>query len=224
MPTMTLGRNVVHDDRSLAHPADTAPSTGPVFWPHHGTILNQHQTSSCTAQALTACLFTGPFYRTGTKRPAHLADSETAALHLYSVEVGLEGGTFPPDDPGGSGLEVSKAAQDLGWISGYTHAFGLDHAHGAIGLSPVIIGIPWYQDMFTPDADGFVTIGGDLAGGHEVAVVGYDPARGWACLNSWGVWGCAVPESRISHGGFWMTDATFGQLLGESGDVTVPVL
>lgn len=168
------------------------------------------------------------FGRTGTRRPTHLADTETAALHLYSVEVDLEGGTFPPDDPGGSGLEVSKAAQDLGWISGYTHAFGMTHALGAIGLSPFIVGVSWYESMFTPDADGFVSIapGSAVAGGHEFLCLGHDPAKGWLFANSWSTsWGCAAPEARIMHGGaFWMTDATFGQLLSEQGDVTIPVL
>ncbi len=33
---------------------------------------------------------------------------------------------------------------------------------------PLILGIPWYQQMFDPDANGVITIGGSIAGGHAI--------------------------------------------------------
>jgi hypothetical protein len=52
---------------------------------------------------------------------------------------------------------------------------------------PVVVGTDWYNDMFNPDADGFVTPTGGIAGGHCYLVVGYY-ANGdyFVFQNSWG--------------------------------------
>lgn len=215
-----LKRHVNHDPRSRLFPATVGPVRA-VSWPLHGTALNQGQTGSCTAQALSQWLNTSP------ERADELRlRTEANARALYHEETIVQGGpVYPPNDPGGSGVAVCTAAKKLGLIAGYTHAFGIDHAKGAISLSPFIAGTNWYQSMFTPDPNGLVSIdesqispetGKPVAGGHEYLVYGYDPATDlWSMRNSWGPhWGI--------HGAFKMTGATFARLLAEQGDVTVP--
>jgi len=146
--------------------------------------------------------------------------TEADALALYHAETILQGGpVYPPGDPGGSGLAVCKAARQAGLIKSFTHAFGLEHAIGAIAKGPFLVGTDWYDEMFTPDAGHHVHLGGRVVGGHEYVCTGYDQrgAGRWRFLNSWGAsWGMS--------GAFYMDTATFDQLLRQDGDVTVPSL
>src|SRR5260370_298040 len=94
-----------------------------------------------------------------------------AARSLYELEPQLEDKPAPPNDPGGSGLMVCKAAVQRGLISSYTHAFGVQHALEALVLRPVITGIGWYSSFDKPDpSTGLVQIapGATIRGGHEI--------------------------------------------------------
>ncbi len=66
---------------------------------------------------------------------------------------------------------VCRAAKQLGMITAYHHAFGLQHALQALVLRPVITGINWYTSFDTPDPQsGVVAIapGATVRGGHEI--------------------------------------------------------
>ena len=136
-------------------------------------------------------------------------NSEATAIDPYA-------GQFPPDDTGSDGLSVTKVLKALGLIDSYTHGFTVNDLLVALRSTPVLIGIPWFDQMFYPNADGYVAIGGALAGGHEVCVVAYDDidkfvvfANSWS--NTWGVAGYGK-----------MTLPTLSKLLDQDGDVTVP--
>lgn len=79
---------------------------------------------------------------------------------------------------------------------------------------PTVLGIDWYNNFFTPDADGWLPARGDSpAGGH--AIVGYALVKrngewGIKCRNSWGpTWGqngnFVIPLQHFQGqvGGFW---------------------
>jgi hypothetical protein len=207
-----LGRHVAHDPRSRAYPAArSAAPLRPVLWRRHGGALNQHSLGSCTGNAAAGCVNTEPFYR-----PRHLLH-EDDAVSLYAKATLLDGfdGAYPPLDTGSTGLAVAKACVDAKLAGGYSHAFGIDHALAALQLAPVITGVDWYESFDTPNADGLVTIAGQVRGGHEFEVSGYDPASGLvAAWNSWGTrW--------ARRGMFFMAAATWAQLLAAQGDVTV---
>ena len=211
---MNLGRYVNHDPRSRDFVAPVAPAITSVKHPAAGLPLDQGSIGSCTANALVGAMNCTPGYPF-----KHGPFTEKGAVNLYELETRLEGQPYPPNDPGGSGLEVCKAAQQLRWISSYTHAFSLNDALLALVLRPVITGVDWYTSFDSPDATGVVTIthGATVRGGHEIVadeinvdkqLVGF-----W---NSWGSsWGLA--------GRFYMPFATWGTLLSQQGDVTVPL-
>jgi len=207
-----LARHVEHDERSRNYPARTAPLRT-VHHRHYGRVLDQGSTGSCTGNALVDCLMTTPLHKTGRVL------TEGDAVKVYSLATQLDSipGQYPPTDTGSSGLSACKAAVKLGLISGYRHAFGLDDCLAALVLSPVMIGINWYESMFTPDADGLLTVSGKVAGGHEVALVGLDVRKRLVTVqNSWGPsWG--------KHGRAYLSFDDLGRLLAEQGDVTVPV-
>jgi hypothetical protein len=213
MDMFALGRNVNHDERSRNFPAPTIQVIQTVKHRRYGDILDQGQVGSCTGNALAGAINTAPLRLPG--RVMHEKD----ALRFYSLGTALDNypGSYPPDDTGCDGLSVCKAGVQLGYLSSYTHAFGFDHLLGALMLSPVIIGINWYEGFYNPSSTGFVDFSGSVAGGHEIEVLGYDAkARFFTLANSWGKgWGL--------KGYFRMTDAVMTRLLSEQGDVTVPV-
>jgi hypothetical protein len=141
------------------------------------------------------------------------------AVSIYEAATLIDGapGSYPPDDTGSDGLSVCKVAKSRGLISSYQHAFSLAQALAALQTGPVITGVDWYEGFDNPDANGLVSIGGSIRGGHEFEVLGYDPTTDLVtAVNSWGrSWGVA--------GRFHFTSATWGQLLDAQGDVTVPI-
>ena len=209
-----LGRHREHDPRSLNYPAARAVAVHDVMWVYHGEVLDQGDVGSCTGNSAVEVLMTGPYYD-------HLQKVfvEADALDVYERATHLDRipGVYRPTDTGSSGLAVMKACKEKGWVSSYHHAFGLAHALDALMLGPVITGVTWYEKMFDPDKDGTVHPGGEVAGGHEFTVLGYDSVRAAVrCLNHWTAsWG--------DDGYFWLSTADWGELLKDGGDVTVPV-
>ena len=209
-----LGRHVKHDQRSLQYQAHRAPKVISVTHQATGLPLDQGQLGSCTANALCGALDSAPDFSGSTTL------GESDAVRVYELETKLEGKPYPPNDPGGSGLMVCKAAKQLGMITSYSHAFGIQHALEALVMRPVITGVNWYTSFDTPDPHtGLVqlTAGATVRGGHEVVADGIDaPNRLVWFWNSWG--------TQYGLGGrFCMSFDTWDQLLQEQGDVTVPL-
>jgi papain like protease len=213
-----LGRRVEHDERSRAHPV-LAPLAYPLRTLAHrsyGLPLDQIDLGSCTGNAAAGAINTVPCHYTGER-----VLDEHDAVGLYSLATKLDefAGTYPPNDTGSSGLAAAKAAQQLGYITQYRHAFTMAQALAALQLGPVITGTNWTDDMFTPTAQGFVHPTGQVAGGHEYLVRGYVAAKRpyILCMNSWGAgWGPL-------GGKFKMFVDEWEQLLAADGDVTVLV-
>lgn len=209
-PLPSLGRLVQHDPRSLEYPAERAPALRSTLHKRHVGPWDQGQTGSCTAHAAFGLLVTDPYTRPGF-RP-----TEKRIRTAYEWETRHDGlpGVYPPDDTGSSGLAAAKYLKHEGWISGYRHAFGLQHALEALVLGPVIVGVNWYDGFDSPDSNGFVRVSGDVRGGHEFELVGLDVELGHvrAC-NSWGKsWG--------DGGYFSFSFDDLGRLLSEDGDCT----
>lgn len=208
-----LGRHVEHDEASKAFPAARAATLVTTTHKRRSKPFDQGSLGSCVGNAMAGLLDTEPWHH------AHLG--ERTAIKLYELATQLDGypGTYPPDDTGSSGLAVCKAAKQLGYISAYHHAFGLQQALGALVVAPLIIGIDWFDSFDSPTGDGELVITPNAAvrGGHELEVSMIDVDRkiigGW---NSWGDWGPL-------HGQWIMSWSTFDVLLGNQGDVTVPV-
>jgi hypothetical protein len=213
VPGRRLGRHVEHDPRSRNYPAPTLP-VADVMHERHGKAFNQGALGSCTGNAMAGALMTAPYYRSG--RTLHEADAVT--LYEQATRLDKVPGSYPPDDTGSTGLAVAKAAKHDGYISGYSHAFGFDHALGALTLAPVIAGINWYDSFDEPLRSGEcpLSAGASVRGGHEIELFGLDveQQRVWA-YQSWGqTWG------GLGNGTFWFSFGTIRRLLAERGDVT----
>lgn len=217
VPGKRLGRHVDARLRQLARPyAGPRKAITSVTWPRNIPILDQGDVGSCTGNAMTGALATGPLF---TALPAGVTLDEAEALKLYSAAEDIDGdGPYPPQDNGSTGPSVAKAAEDDGLISGFTHYTDLESTLQALMDGPVILGFNWYNSFDTPAADGTVSISGDayVRGGHEVLARIVDAeAQVIGLDNSWGSsWG--------DTGGFRMSFATLERLLSEDGDCTAP--
>lgn len=209
-----LGRHQEHDPASRGFPAALSPVRKTVIWKYNGQVLDQGQIGACTGNAAVEVLMSGPYYDSIQKI---FTEADALAIYERATHIDKIPGYYPPTDTGSSGLAVMKACKERGWIKGYTHAFGVSHAIGALMVGPVITGVPWYEGMFHPDAEGFVHPTGNIAGGHEFAVLGYDLTKDAVyCLNSWTAsWGL--------QGYFWIKSSDWGSLLSQGGDVSIPI-
>lgn len=231
-PGQFLGRHAEHDPRSLVYAHGVLPQSAikPVAWTRRIGILDQGQIGSCTGNALTGVLGTDSAGRTAATSVVVKADSkgifsagtypldESFALKAYELNTRVDNisGQYPPDDTGSSGLACGKAGQQLGLLTGYSHAFSLDALKSALQSGAVMIGIVWLNSMFDPKADGTVVVDktSGVAGGHELVVSAWDGSR-FRLDNSWGTsWGSA--------GSGWVAEADMAWLLAQQGDVTVP--
>jgi hypothetical protein len=217
MPERTygLGRLVEHDGRSLAYDiARTVPQEiKPVEWQRHSPILDQGDLGSCTGNAMAGWLACEP-HCTSDAEGADL--DEQAAVDLYSAatRVDIWPGQWPPDDTGSSGNAVAKAAREMGYITRWSWAFSGLSMLRALQLGPVIVGVPWYESMFDPDVAGTVEPHGDIVGGHEFLVRGWN-GRYLLADNSWTAsWG--------RDGSFRFNTLTWETLRKNRADVTVP--
>jgi hypothetical protein len=209
-----LGRRVNHDPRSRAFPAPAAATLRSVSWRRWSPVLEQGDLGSCTGNAIVGALGTQGLYKAGTAK----ALTEELAVSIYKRATVIDPfpGSWPPDDTGSDGLSVCKVAKELGLIASYSHAFGLDHCLAALALSPVMVGVPWLESMFSPGSSGLVDVWGAEVGGHEFVLTGLDVRhRLVRARNSWGMsWGVG--------GFFYLRWEDLGSLLERQGDCSVP--
>jgi hypothetical protein len=217
---LRLGRHVEHDSRSraYAHPTEGLKLVSAIH-PRRIPILDQGDLGSCTGNAAAGVLATEPDVLALTAGQVAGID-ERFAVGVYSAATKIDEfpGTYPPTDTGSSGLAVAKVLTSNRWTAGYTHTFSLDDALLALTTLPVMVGIPWYDSFDEPDQDGYIAItrGAQIRGGHEVEIREIDAENQLVWLdNSWGpLWG---------YGGrACMSWDTWGRLLDEEGDVTIP--
>ena len=221
VPGKPLGRHVMIDSRSAHYPylvTLPVPVTSTI-WARNIPILDQGDLGSCTGNAIVGALGCIPLWPALPK--GHPTLNEAEAVQVYSLATTLDGysGNYPPTDTGSDGTSACKAAQKLGFISGYTHANTIDAVLQALMAGPVIMGIDWYDSFDNPDTAGVVDIepGATIRGGHEVVARGvHTDAELIMFDNSWGTsWGVS--------GSFYMDYQTVATLLSQDGDCTVPV-
>lgn len=212
-----LGRHVNHDPRSLRYVVPKAVVDKTVKWNRRVPAFDQGNLGSCTGNAEAGCLGTDPFFST----LPNLQINEDLAVKLYSLATKIDpySGSYPPDDTGSDGLSVSKAAKQLGYISGYVHATSVDGCKTMIQQGPFIVGSDWTTNMDAAGSDGIIPnpAGGSVRGGHEYECFARDAeADLWWFWNSWGVtWGF--------NGTFAYNSAGLAALLLRGGDATQSV-
>ena len=158
-----------------------------------GVTLNQGQEGACVGFGWTQELLTSP-------RP-YLTDAATGNSYArgFYHETLLNDEFEGEEDTGTSVLAGAKTAVRRGEMGEYRWCRTVEELRDTIiTTGPVVIGIPWYHDMYWTRDSGLVTVGGDLVGGHCILVDEYHPGKrllgedyharfeGFGWHNSWG--------------------------------------
>jgi hypothetical protein len=229
LPTPTdtphrLGRHIERDERSHQYEF-SGPRRGidqDKLWTFSKPVLNQGNTNSCVGNTFAQFINTDFAAPTRGKLKVEW-ETETKALecyHLATIADGVNTDYYPPNDNGTSALGGAKAAQQLGWIDTYQHAFDFNTFRSAIQTQPVCVGTLWTQQMFNADKSGLITVGDlidqNIAGGHEYLGMGISyTLKRVRFLTSWG--------PRFGVGGeFTMSFDDFESLIEAQGDIIVP--
>jgi hypothetical protein len=202
-----LGRIAAPDERDhrflmAVVLTDEQPALRSVSY-RHGPILDQGNTPSCVGHGWRAWLDGEPIQQ--RRGPS--------AMLLYHAAQRVD--EWPGEEYEGTSVRGgAKALLDLGYIASYIWAFDEPTVKRWM-LSKrggVVIGVNWYTSMFAPDAAGYLSLSGSLAGGHCVWVRGYNRLRdAYRIQNSWGSnWG--------QNGQAWLRAADLSRLLVEDGE------
>jgi hypothetical protein len=185
------------------------PATTDVIWSDADPVLDQGAFGTCVGNGWAQWGNTLPFDDRYTEKDARA---------IYYEATVLDGTPDNPDSPGGGqqGASVrsgAKAMQIRKRLAAYAFAASITEvrtflrAHG-----PMVFGTTWKQDMFTPNASGYIAPTGADVGGHCYAAVGDLPLEDAILFqNSWGVgWG--------QNGRFKMKTADVATLLAQQGE------
>lgn len=187
---------------------------------HHTLVTRRHGkiliSGNCTGNAMAGALMTEPLWVPGR----HLTETDAVRLYAQATHLDSIPGSYPSEDTGSSGLAVAKAAKLDRYISGYKHAFGLQHVLEALTRGPGIIGVNWYDSFDAPTSSGECLLSprAVVRGGHEIQIYAiYTTARYVQCYQSWGPgWGGQ------HNGTFRFSYDTLDRLLSEQGDAVFP--
>lgn len=195
--------------------ADAPPAPAPIEvtvknWWANGWWGDQGDTSQCVIYSWLHTIHDGPVTHKGVPRPI---ENPTA---LYREAQQRDGTPITEVD---SGLTCDSGAAILkkhGYIGEYRWAEKLiEVINYLLTAGPMVIGAPWYEAMFTPNAKGYVTLDGGVAGGHQWVMDGINAAmRRIRCKNSWSrAWGL--------NGFFYITFDQVEQLLDNGAEICV---
>lgn len=208
-----LDRLVHFDERSRAFPIrelideDLEPKTK---WWGHTAKLDQGIEGACVGFAWAHDLAADPVII------EDLTDQDAFDIYYEAQKVDEWEGE---DYSGTSVLAGAKILNKQGFLDEYRWAFGIDDViltlshHG-----PVVLGIPWFYDMYTPDGSHRIRPTGRLVGGHAILALAYNhEAQVVWLLNSWGPdWGwdglCKISVQDLDS------------LLNQQGEACVPVV
>lgn len=119
----------------------------------------------------------------------------------------------PRKENGSSVRSGALAMRNRGRLAAFAFAKSTDEIDDWINKQgPVVVGTTWTNDMFNPDADGFVKPTGSTAGGHCYLMLDrLDQEDAYLFQNSWGSsWGL--------NGRFKIKVSDFASLLSDQGE------
>ncbi len=217
-----LGRNLYHDPRNRDYPIrellprETTPKRRP--WWRRG-VYDQGSESSCTAQAAAGVLESSPnrqVYR------GHLPHYDEVPERFELYREAQRHDPWQGEEPQYKGSSTDapfKVLRNRGQIAEWRWCFGIQDVIDTLNVfGPVALGTTWHHDMFRPDANGYVSLTGGVAGGHAYETVWYDlNEQRFRCVNSWDrSWG--------QSGRFWLRYEQVEALLADRGEAVTIVL
>jgi hypothetical protein len=188
-------------------PAPTPPPAGAKLWSDAEAVLDQGQTSHCVG-------FGGAQW--GNTDPVDDKYTNADGDKIYYECKVIDG--EPNQEDGSTVHSLATCLQNRGRLNVYAWASTTDAITQFLSTQgSVIVGTDWYNDMFNPDANGFIAPTGGVAGGHCFLLDEYDPTQeAYGILNSWSSsWG--------KNGRAYIKIADFNTLLQSNGEALAAV-
>jgi hypothetical protein len=188
-------------------PAPPQPPVTDVSWGDPEAVLDQGQTGHCVG-------FCGAQWGNTLPVDDKFTNADGDAIYYACKVVDGE----PKAEDGSDSRSLCKVLKAKGRLGAYAFASHVQDVVDFVSLhGPVGTGTDWMNDMFTPDANGYLNPTGGVAGGHEWLIVGYS-AAGYGTVkepsfemqNSWG-------KSWAKDGRAYITVSNYETLLG-NGD------
>lgn len=164
-----------HDPQSLNYPIQaiipqkTRPTA--IWWGSPKEHLDQGREGACVGYAWTNKLLAKP---STVKLPQ---PSNDFALNLYRSAQKIdewEGEAYE----GTSVLAGAKVLKLGGFVSEYRWAFGVEDVLDALAfVGPVVLGVPWFDSMYSTGPGGLVRVSGSQVGGHAILATGFGVRR-----------------------------------------------
>lgn len=188
-----------------------------------GPILDQGREGACVGFGWTAETLAGPVRVDLNKIESDVPRDPTAFAH-YVYQNAKKIDQWPGEDYSGTSvLAGAKVLMGLGVLHEYRWAFSVhDVVATLMSHGPVVLGVKWYQGMYSAP-NGKLSIYGSEVGGHCILAVGYNPSsekfagketvflqNSWG--NDWGINGIAE-----------ITVDDLNRLIREGGEACVPL-
>lgn len=158
------------------------------------------------------------FSHEASARPVKVQNvTDAMAVEIYKRAKQLDG-YLGENYEGTSVIAGAKACVERGWYREYRWGFGLEDVLLALGYKgPVVLGLNWYEGMFSPDSNGFIHAKGDLMGGHAILANGVSLKNKTVRLhNSWG-------RGFGMNGECFISFDDLDRLLHEQGEACIPL-
>lgn len=110
--------------------------------------------------------------------PEVVPTNATIALSIYHRAQQLDqwaGENYSGTSVLAGAKAVSELRNNIGepYLKEYRWAFGLSDLLLALGYhGPAVLGVNWFNNMFAPDANGYLHVSGGVAGGHCILALG----------------------------------------------------
>lgn len=216
----STGRIYHRDERDDNYPvapllATKRATDSKKFWFSDGWWGDQGATPHCVAYSWAHFIQDGP--KLGSIYQKQLMDTNRLYCEAQKHDP-WPGDCETPLYDGTSVRAGAKVLQDWGYIEEYRWAKTADEVASAILVQgPVVVGTTWRNDMFSPNAEGFIKPTGGSAGGHAYLLNGVDLEKGlFRIKNSWGkYWG------KGGHALISMED--MDALLKDFGEACIPL-
>ena len=219
-PTPTKTKSVVITSTPTITPSHTknvTPTPTPTivgltskYWDDNMWWGNQENTPMCVGYAWAHWVADGPVTHNGTQPPI-------APTLIYQQAQLVD--EWPGTNYDGTSVRgAAKYLNTAGKIGSYYWAYDVQTLiNTLLQIGPVVVGTNWYYNMFYPNSNGVISIGGSLAGGHAYVINGVDTVnRLFRIKNSWGQsWG------KSGHAFISFTDMT--RLINENGEICLAI-
>jgi hypothetical protein len=207
-PTPTKSRSVLPTPTPTPTPINSSLTSR--YWDANMWWGNQGNTPQCVGYAWAHWIADGPVVHSGVQPPVN------PKLIYQQAQLVDE---WPGTNYNGTSVRGgAKYLNSTGKIGNYYWAYDVQTlVNTLLQIGPVVVGTNWYNNMFYPNSNGVISIGGSLAGGHAYVINGVDTVNKlFRIKNSWGVkWG------KSGHAFISFTDMT--RLINERGEICLAI-